>query len=333
MKGRYEMDDPECDAMWRTFAADEARVQAPGRLGPAVMAAWDAEHAQPLGVRPMGRRRLPIAVLLAVAALVLAVGLALRYGVRTEGERAVGREVVSEVGSEGASEGGRAAAAIGEVTKPAVPARAAVEPFEAARPVLNAPYTADAVTEVTQVLPDGNRIERRTTSEVARDSRGRIRREHQGMMLGALQATPIQVPLVSITDPTSGTHVTLNQERRVAHRLKMPAFGMPTEMPVPGPGDVVVSVGARLGGPGPGRLLLDPSADRQTARHALGNRTVERGVIQRAEKRDQIFLVVIHAPETAQQRIELFAADIHVPVAPAAPRTAVAPPRLESTSS
>ena len=128
----------------------------------------------------------------------------------------------------------------------------AVEPFEAARPVVNAPYTADAVTEVTQVLPDGNRIERRTASAIARDSRGRIRREHQGMMLGALQAAPSQVPLVSIADPTSGTHVTLNQERRVAHRLKMPTF----EMPVPGPGDVVVSARTRVGGPGPGRLLL-----------------------------------------------------------------------------
>lgn len=133
----------------------------------------------------------------------------------------------------------------------------AVEPFEAARPVVNAPYTADAVTEVTQALPDGNRIDRRTASAVARDSRGRIRREHQGMMLGALQATPSQVPLVSIADPTSGTHVTLNQDRRVAHRLKMPTFDMPTfEVPVSGLGDVIVSAGARLGGPGPGRLLL-----------------------------------------------------------------------------
>jgi len=116
VKGRYDMDDPEFDAMWRAFAADEARVQAPGRLGPAVMAAWDAAHAQPLGVRPPRRRRVPVVVLLAAAALVLAAGLAVRYG----GEREVG----SEVGSEGASEGGSEAAAIGQVAMPAEPARA-----------------------------------------------------------------------------------------------------------------------------------------------------------------------------------------------------------------
>lgn len=110
MKSRYEMDDPEFDAMWRAFAADEARVQAPGRLGPAVMAAWDGAHAQPSWARPLRRRRVPVAVLLAAAALVLAVGLAVRYG----GERDI------------ESEGGSEAAAIGQVTMPVVPARAPV---------------------------------------------------------------------------------------------------------------------------------------------------------------------------------------------------------------
>jgi hypothetical protein len=38
-----------------------------------------------------------------------------------------------------------------------------------------APYTADAVTEFVQVLHDGNRIVRRTTTRLVRDSEGRTR--------------------------------------------------------------------------------------------------------------------------------------------------------------
>jgi hypothetical protein len=102
----------------------------------------------------------------------------------------------------------------------------AVEPFESARPVLDAPYTAEAVTEVTQVLADGNRISRHTTSIIARDGRGRTRREHQAMFLGSTMAER-QVPLVTISDPSAGSHVTLDNQRRVAMRAPAPAFGMP----------------------------------------------------------------------------------------------------------
>ncbi len=94
----------------------------------------------------------------------------------------------------------------------------AVEPFETARAVRKAPYTAEAVTEVTQILADGNRIEHRTSVSIARDSRGRIRREHQAMVLGPIVAER-PVPLVTISDPSSGTHITIDQERRRATRL------------------------------------------------------------------------------------------------------------------
>src|SRR5262249_984876 len=43
--------------------------------------------------------------------------------------------------------------------------------------VTNAPYTATAVTERTQVLSDGNRIVNRSSAFMARDSQGRTRRE------------------------------------------------------------------------------------------------------------------------------------------------------------
>src|SRR5205809_7245516 len=47
-----------------------------------------------------------------------------------------------------------------------------VEPFEWGEPVQDAPYSGEIVTEVTQALADGNRIERRHVTSVARDSRG-----------------------------------------------------------------------------------------------------------------------------------------------------------------
>ena len=86
-------------------------------------------------------------------------------------------------------------------------------------PVKNAPFSAQAVTEFTQTLGDGNRIERRYESSVSRDSRGRTRREEEIALIGPLAATNAATPrLVTILDPDSGTSYTLDDERRVAHR-------------------------------------------------------------------------------------------------------------------
>ena len=64
------------------------------------------------------------------------------------------------------------------------------------RPVTGAPYSGEAVTETVQVLGDGNRIVRRTTSRIYRDGKGRTRRETLG--------PDGQVTSVVITDPTGG---------------------------------------------------------------------------------------------------------------------------------
>ncbi|HLG54430.1 MAG TPA: hypothetical protein VI485_03805 [Vicinamibacterales bacterium] len=95
----------------------------------------------------------------------------------------------------------------------------AVEPFDTARPVVGAPYRAEAITERTQTLPDGSRIRQQTSAALARDGRGRIRREHDATIVGPFVAQR-QTPLVTISDPATGTHVTLDAERRMAHRLK-----------------------------------------------------------------------------------------------------------------
>lgn len=51
-------------------------------------------------------------------------------------------------------------------------------------PVKGAPYAADAVTETTQVLSDGNRITRKSTATTYRDSEGRTRREETLAAIG-----------------------------------------------------------------------------------------------------------------------------------------------------
>jgi hypothetical protein len=85
--------------------------------------------------------------------------------------------------------------------------------------VPGAPYSAEAVTEFTQVLADGNRIERRTTGKVARNGQGGVRRE-QGISFGPLAAQNSQ-PIVTIDDPANGVHMMLNYDTKVATRMKM----------------------------------------------------------------------------------------------------------------
>ena len=69
--------------------------------------------------------------------------------------------------------------------------------------VKGAPYTADAVTETTQTLADGNRIVNKTTAFLARDGEGRTRREENFAKIGGLQANAAKS--VFINDPV--THI------------------------------------------------------------------------------------------------------------------------------
>jgi hypothetical protein len=81
-----------------------------------------------------------------------------------------------------------------------------------------APFSADAVTEFTQVLGDGNRIERRYSSFIARDARGRTRREEELVLPGPLAVTGPTPKLVTIVDPVTRTAYTLDQSLRAASR-------------------------------------------------------------------------------------------------------------------
>jgi hypothetical protein len=95
------------------------------------------------------------------------------------------------------------------------------EAFEG-KVVKGAPYKAEAVTEVTQSLADGNKISRRTTSTVWRDSSGRTRREVTLAAVGPVMGHDMPRH-VFIHDPVAGTTFVLEPDNRIARR--MPGFG------------------------------------------------------------------------------------------------------------
>lgn len=89
--------------------------------------------------------------------------------------------------------------------------------------VKGAPYSADAVTETTQMLTDGNRIVRRNSSTIYRDSEGRTRREFS--FGGAGFWTPKEGEpgkSIIITDPVAGVHYVLDVNDKVARKMPLP---------------------------------------------------------------------------------------------------------------
>src|SRR5437762_4230672 len=106
-------------------------------------------------------------------------------------------------------------------------------------PIKGAPYSAQAVTETTQTLADGNRIVQKATSIVYRDSLGRERREESLPVIGS--------QIISISDPVAGVNYSLNTKEHVA--MKLPPMPALPALP-PGGGDKKFNV--IVGGPGPG---------------------------------------------------------------------------------
>ena len=84
------------------------------------------------------------------------------------------------------------------------------------RALKGAPYSAETIVEGLQQLADGNRISRKTTGRVYRDSDGRTRREED---------RPNGTVMVSITDPVGGYTYSLDAVNKVAWRTPMGTAG------------------------------------------------------------------------------------------------------------
>jgi TonB family protein len=85
--------------------------------------------------------------------------------------------------------------------------------------VRGAPFSADAVTESVQTLGDGNRITRKTTARLARDSEGRTRREQALNGIGPWASGEDAPQTVFINDPVAGVNYILNTRERTGTKL------------------------------------------------------------------------------------------------------------------
>src|SRR5262249_24574931 len=94
--------------------------------------------------------------------------------------------------------------------------------FDVGEPVKGAPYTAEATTEIVQVLADGNRIVRKAHASIGRDSRGRTRREQTLTAIAGIAVAGNPARVISITDPDSHMTYVLDPAQRVATKLPPP---------------------------------------------------------------------------------------------------------------
>src|SRR3982750_4047181 len=91
--------------------------------------------------------------------------------------------------------------------------------------VKGAPFSAEAVSESVQTLADGNRIARKWTNKLYRNSEGRFRREGSGLPGSALGAYFSVEPSVSILDPVAGSRFMVDTESKTVRAITLARQG------------------------------------------------------------------------------------------------------------
>lgn len=94
--------------------------------------------------------------------------------------------------------------------------------------VKGAPYSAQAVTESTQVLLDGNRIGNKSVAMIYRDSEGRTRREQTIKAIGGLARGGEPSQTIFISDPVASTSYSIDPKTQVARKLPPLRFKIQT---------------------------------------------------------------------------------------------------------
>lgn len=89
--------------------------------------------------------------------------------------------------------------------------------------VTGAPFSAVAISETTQTLSDGNQINRKTQTNLFRDSQGRFRKEVTLSGFGPLTASGQPKSFVIISDPVASTNFVLHPDTKTAEQ--MPGHG------------------------------------------------------------------------------------------------------------
>jgi TonB family protein len=83
------------------------------------------------------------------------------------------------------------------------------------------PYSAEAVTETTQTLSDGNHISRKTTTNVYRDGEGRTRRDQSVGAIGPFASAGDAPQTVFINDPVAGVNYILEPRTKTARKMSL----------------------------------------------------------------------------------------------------------------
>ena len=87
------------------------------------------------------------------------------------------------------------------------------------KPVLKAPYSAEAVTESVQTLGDGNRIVNKNTALIYRDGEGRTRREQSLQVMGPFASAQTARKSIIINDPSTNVTYILDPETKTARKI------------------------------------------------------------------------------------------------------------------
>lgn len=145
----------------------------------------------------------------------------------------------------------------------------AAEPMMPGRMVRNSPYSAEAVTETVQALADGNRITRRSSAALYRDSEGRTRREQSMGIPGSAAGDGMTV---LIQDPVARVHWVLDTRQKTARKMSLSGPQGP-----PGRGDVMIDRGRTFERPiGPPPLApAEANIRSQSRNEPLGRQTIE----------------------------------------------------------
>ncbi len=87
------------------------------------------------------------------------------------------------------------------------------------------PMSAEAINESIQILADGNRIVRKSTTMIYRDSEGRSRREQTLSSVGQYASAGEPPRIISIYDPVAGVSYTLDARTKIARKIVFSASG------------------------------------------------------------------------------------------------------------
>jgi hypothetical protein len=121
-------------------------------------------------------------------------------------------------------------AAYGQQAKTITPVPAAlpkvlaeVSASSSSKIVKGSPFSAEAISESTQTLADGNRIVRKWTEKLYRSGDGRFRREGSGIPGSVFGGVVSSNGGVTILDPTGGARYTLNTDAKTAYTYTLKA--------------------------------------------------------------------------------------------------------------